>query len=137
MGMTLYTDGGSRGNPGEAASAFVIVDESGKALKSGARRIGVATNNEAEYAALIDGLRAAAGLTSGEVLCVSDSKLLVSQMRGEYRIREPRLRGMAFRARDMQKAFRKVTYRHVPRSNEWISKADRMVNLALDHRGAR
>ena len=128
----IYSDGAARGNPGPAASAFTIEDENGKVVKSGARKIGVATNNVAEYTALIDGLRAAAEVTSGDVLCFSDSRLMVSQLRGEYKVKKPHLRELLERAKGMEKLFSSVEYRHVPRENPGIKRVDRMVNLALD-----
>jgi ribonuclease HI len=129
---TIYSDGAARGNPGPAASAFTIEDEAGKAVKSGARPIGKATNNVAEYTALIDALREAASLTSGELTCISDSKLMVSQLRGEYRIKKPHLRELLAKAKDMEKLFLKVSYRHVSRENPGIKRVDRMVNHVLD-----
>ena len=86
MKARLYTDGGARGNPGPAASAYVLEAEDGTVLAAHGEAIGVATNNVAEYRALVAGLERAAELQVGEVEVVSDSELLVKQMRGEYKI---------------------------------------------------
>jgi ribonuclease HI len=88
----LYTDGAARGNPGPAAIGFLVLDSQGGRLAEHAECIGGATNNEAEYTALIAGLTACARLTKGRVRCVSDSELMVKQLTGVYRTKEPRLR---------------------------------------------
>ena len=94
MKARLFTDGGARGNPGPAASAFVLEAEDGTVLEARGKAIGVATNNVAEYRALVDGLRRAVELGVDELEVVSDSELLVKQMRGEYRVKNEALRGL-------------------------------------------
>ncbi len=130
--VIVYSDGASRGNPGRAASAFLIKNQEGKIVKAGARLIGTATNNVAEYTALIDGLMQAAKLTSGEAACYSDSKLMVNQLRGGYRTKNPQLKRLFQKVRNLEDLFSKVTYVHVPRSSPDIKKVDRMVNEVLD-----
>ena len=92
MKARLFTDGGARGNPGPAASAFVLEAEDGTVLEARGTAIGVATNNVAEYRALVDGLGRASELGISELEVVSDSELLVKQMRGEYRVKNEALR---------------------------------------------
>jgi ribonuclease HI len=87
----LYTDGGSRGNPGPAAYAFVLEAEDGTVLDARGEAIGVATNNVAEYSALVAGLRRAVEVGVQKLEVVSDSELLVKQMRGEYRVKNKAL----------------------------------------------
>ena len=130
MRATLYTDGGARGNPGPAAFAYVLEAEDGTVLDSRGERIGVATNNVAEYRALVAGLERALELAIPEVEVVSDSELLVKQMRGEYRVKNEALRDLSSQASRLARRFGKVEYRHVTREHNEL--ADRLVNEALD-----
>jgi ribonuclease HI len=127
---TLFTDGGARGNPGPAAYAYVLEAEDGTLLDRRARAIGVATNNVAEYRALVAGLEAALarGVTTLEV--VSDSELLVKQMRGEYRVKNEALRALSLEAARLARTLGAVSYRAVRREHNEL--ADRLVNEALD-----
>ena len=99
--MRLFTDGGARGNPGPAAAAFVLEREDGTVLDARGDAIGVQTNNVAEYTALLNGLRRAAELGVTEVEVVSDSELMVKQMRGEYKSRTRRCASSASRLRGL------------------------------------
>jgi probable phosphoglycerate mutase len=126
----LFTDGGARGNPGPAAYGFVLEAEDGTVLAAHGERIGVATNNVAEYRALIAGLDKAAELGVGEVEVVSDSELLVKQMRGEYRVKNEALRDLSTQASRLARVIGKVTYTAVRREHNEL--ADRLVNEALD-----
>jgi ribonuclease HI len=130
----LFTDGGARGNPGPAAYAYVLEDEDGTVLAAKAETIGVATNNVAEYGGLVAGLEKAIelGLTGVEV--VSDSELMVKQMRGEYRVKNEALRELSMRAGRLARQLGKVEYRHVRREQNEL--ADRLVNEALDAGGS-
>ncbi len=130
MKAKLFTDGGARGNPGPAAYGFVIEAEDGTVLAAHGERIGVATNNVAEYRALVAGLDKAAELGVGEVEVVSDSELLVKQMRGEYRVKNEALRDLSIQASRLARAVGKVTYTAVRREHNEL--ADRLVNEALD-----
>jgi len=127
---TLSTDGGSRGNPGPAAYGYVLESEDGHVLAAHGETIGVATNNVAEYRGLIAGLERAleAGVTELEV--VSDSELLVKQMRGEYKVKKDTLRELVDEAHDLADRLEKVTYTAVRREHNEL--ADRLVNEALD-----
>jgi ribonuclease HI len=129
--LHIYTDGASRGNPGRAAIAFLILDERGKTLKAYSRAIGIATNNEAEYRAVIKALETATGMAR-EVALTSDSEVVVSQLSGRYKVKAANLRQLFARAKSLENKFSMVRYSHVRRSNPFISKADSMVNHALD-----
>jgi ribonuclease HI len=128
----LFTDGAARGNPGPAAVGFLITDAGDRDLAEHAECIGPATNNRAEYEALVRGLAACARFTGGRVCCVSDSTLLVGQMRGDYRVKSGALRPLHEAARDRERAFVQVTYTHRPRAEPHIARVDRLVNRALD-----
>ena len=130
MNARLWTDGGARGNPGPAAFAYVLEDESGSALAAHGEAIGVATNNVAEYRGLVAGLAKAVELGVEELEVVSDSELLVKQMRGEYRIKNEALGALAGEARNLARRLGAVTYRAVRREHNEL--ADRLVNEALD-----
>ena len=130
MKARLFTDGGARGNPGPAAYAFVLETDDGTVLAAEGQAIGVATNNVAEYSALVAGLERAAELGLDEIEVVSDSELLVKQMLGEYRVKNEALRGLSLDAARLARRLRKVTYRAVRREHNEL--ADRLVNEALD-----
>ena len=130
MRAQLYTDGGSRGNPGPAAFGYVLEAEDGTVLAAYGEAIGVATNNVAEYRALVAGLEKAAELQIGEVEVVSDSELLVKQMQGEYRVKNEALRQLSVEAARLARRVGKVSYRAVRREQNEL--ADRLVNEALD-----
>jgi len=126
----LSTDGGARGNPGPAAYGFVLEAEDGTVLAARGEAIGVATNNVAEYSGLIAGLRAAVELHVPELEVISDSELLVKQMRGEYRVKNEALRSLFVEANELARRLGRVEYRHVRRAHNEL--ADRLVNEALD-----
>jgi ribonuclease HI len=126
----LFTDGGARGNPGPAAYGFVLETEDGTVLAAEGQAIGVATNNVAEYSGLVAGLRKALELHVPELEVVSDSELLVKQMRGEYRVKNEALRALFVEASSLARGLQSVEYRHVKRAHNEL--ADRLVNEALD-----
>jgi ribonuclease HI len=126
----LFTDGGARGNPGPAAYGYVLEAEDGTVLAAHGEHIGSATNNVAEYSGLVAGLRKALELQVPEVEVVSDSELMVKQMRGEYRVKNEALRALFAEADRLARAVGKVEYRHVKRAHN--EEADRLVNAALD-----
>jgi ribonuclease HI len=126
----LFTDGGARGNPGPAAYGFVLETDDGTLLAAEGRAIGSATNNVAEYSGLIAGLRKAIELAVPEVEVVSDSELMVKQMRGEYRVKNEALRGLCVEASALARRLESVEYRHVKRAHNEL--ADKLVNEALD-----
>jgi probable phosphoglycerate mutase len=129
----LSTDGGARGNPGPAAFGYVLEAEDGTVLDARGEAIGVATNNVAEYRALIAGLQKAVELGVGELEVVSDSELLVKQMRGEYRVKNETLRGLSLEAAGLARRVGTVRYTAVRREHNEL--ADRLVNEALDAAG--
>jgi ribonuclease HI len=126
----LFTDGGARGNPGPAAYGFVLESEDGTVLAAEGEAIGTATNNVAEYSGLIAGLRKAVELHVPEVEVVSDSELMVKQMRGEYRVKNEALRELYEEATALARRIENVEYRHVRRAHNEL--ADKLVNDALD-----
>ena len=130
MKAKLFTDGGSRGNPGPAAFAYVLEAEDGTVLDARGEAIGVATNNVAEYRALVAGLERAVEVGVSELEVVSDSELLVKQMRGEYKVKNAALRVLSFEAAQLEGQIGRVTYRAVRREDNEL--ADRLVNEALD-----
>jgi ribonuclease HI len=126
----LFTDGGARGNPGPAAYGYVLEDENGAVLASAGEPIGTATNNVAEYRGLLAGLRKAVELELPALEVVSDSELMVKQMRGEYRVKNEALRDLWAEATRLAARLGRVEYRHVRRHHNEL--ADRLVNDALD-----
>jgi probable phosphoglycerate mutase len=126
----LSTDGGSRGNPGPAAFGYVLESEDGHVLAAHGEAIGVATNNVAEYRGLLAGLERAIEAGVAELEVVSDSELLVKQMRGEYKVKNETLRGLVAEAHDHADRLDAVTYTAVRREHNEL--ADRLVNEALD-----
>ena len=133
MNATLWTDGGARGNPGPAAYGYVLEAEDGTVLAAHGEAIGTATNNVAEYRALIAGLEKAVEVGVDELEVVSDSELLVKQMRGEYKVKKETLRGLHEEASDLARRLGSVRYRAVRREHNEL--ADRLVNEALDAAG--
>ena len=135
--LRIHTDGASRGNPGDAAYAFVLVRPDGEVIEE-AECLGQMTNNQAEYTALIRALERALELgAEHRVLVHSDSELMVKQMRGEYRVKNEELRDLYEQAQELTHRFRgPVTFQHVRRSQN--SRADALCNEALDgKRGGR
>jgi len=126
----LSTDGGARGNPGPAAYGYVLEAEDGTVLAAEGEAIGVATNNVAEYRGLVAGLEMALELHVDEVEVVSDSELLVKQMRGEYKVKNEALRELFLEASQLERQLENVTYKAVRREHNEL--ADRLVNEALD-----
>jgi ribonuclease HI len=126
----LWTDGGARGNPGPAAFAYVLEADDGTVLDARGEAIGVATNNVAEYSALVAGLERAAEAGVRELEVRSDSELMVKQMRGEYRVKNADLRALFLEASRAARAVGRVSYTHVRREHNEL--ADRLVNEALD-----
>ena len=133
MKARLFTDGGARGNPGQAAYGYVLEDGDGAVLDSRGEAIGVATNNVAEYSALIAGLEKAVELAVTELEVVSDSELVVKQMRGEYKVKNEALRELSLRAGRIARELGRVRYTAVRREHNEL--ADRLVNEALDRVG--
>ena len=134
MKARLFTDGGARGNPGPAAYAYVLEADDNTVLAAHGEAIGVATNNVAEYRALVEGLRKAVEVGVDELEVVSDSELLVHQMRGEYKVKNEALKLLWIDAQELADKLRKVTFTAVRREHNEL--ADRLVNEALDAEGS-
>jgi ribonuclease HI len=128
--LIINTDGGARGNPGPAGIGLVIKNEAGELLYSHGAYIGETTNNVAEYSALVKALEEALNLGATDVKIQMDSELIVKQMTGIYKIKQPGLQELAAKAVALLKKFKSHTFVHVRR--EYNSEADAMVNQALD-----
>ncbi len=128
--MQINCDGGSRGNPGHAAYGFVVKKD-GKTIKEGYGYIGIATNNFAEYTALIKALLWLEINAPGDSLEFNlDSQLVVSQLTGLYKIKNTDIKELVIKVKELEKKFKKINYKHVPR--EQNKEADALVNKALD-----
>lgn len=134
--LIVHTDGGARGNPGPAGIGVVfhVLDSSGTRVRiaSFKKYIGEATNNVAEYTALITALEKAAEMGYAHVDCFLDSELVVKQMLGEYKIKEATLKTLASRVLALTNKFKNVTFTHVPRNKN--AEADKLVNQAIDEK---
>lgn len=128
--LVINTDGGSRGNPGPAAIGVVIRDDGDAVVFEHGSYIGHTTNNVAEYSALIKALETARDLGATDLLVRMDSELIVKQMQGLYKIKEPTLQELAGKVLRLKNGFSSVVFTHVRR--EFNKDADRMVNSALD-----
>ena len=126
---TLYTDGGARGNPGPAGVGYVLKIESEDAIEIGSY-IGIATNNQAEYEALKQGLVLAIMENVTHLDVYMDSELIVKQMSGEYRIKNKELRILYDAVCNLTQEFERVTFQHIPRAKN--KRADELVNQTLD-----
>lgn len=129
----IYTDGGSRGNPGEAAYGFVVFDKDSNRLYEEGKRIGINTNNVAEYSAVLGAFKWLEGhdYHDKHIAFYMDSLLVASQLAGKWKIKNEILRGFYWEIKEFEKKLgEQVTYSHVPREKN--TEADRMVNLALD-----
>lgn len=128
--MIVHCDGAARGNPGPAGIGVQITDGHGRVLAEIAEGIGVATNNQAEYRAAVAGLRRAHELGASELTLRSDSRLLVEQLAGRFRVKNPTLQRLHKEAREAAAAFRRVRFEHVPREEN--TEADRLANEGVD-----
>jgi ribonuclease HI len=127
---TVYADGASRGNPGPASIGAVVYDENGREVHTVSRRLGRATNNEAEYQAAIAGLESALALGGGDVDLRMDSQLIIRQLQFRYKVRNARLLPFFNRILELRRQFERFTMEHVPRERN--KRADELANLALD-----
>lgn len=133
MKLIVHVDGGSRGNPGPAAAACVISSEAGETLARDTELLGTATNNVAEYRALLLGLRRAGELGASEIEVIGDSELVVKQVQGRYKVKHEAMRPLYLEAMRALRGFERWSIRAVPRAEN--AEADALVNEALD--GAR
>ena len=128
--MKLFTDGGSRGNPGPGAIAAVIKDLENQIVHDEGKFIGTCTNNEAEYKALIMGLENASTLKITELACFLDSELVVKQLNGAYKVRHENIIPLFQQVVSLKKNFKSITFTHVARAQN--KDADKLVNQVLD-----
>ena len=128
--MTVHVDGGARGNPGPAAIGVVVSDSDGTVLDEVAERIGVATNNVAEYRAVLRGVERAAALGASEIDLVNDSELVARQLTGVYKVKHPAMKPLHEQAMAALGGFDRWSIRSVPRAQN--ARADELVNRALD-----
>jgi ribonuclease HI len=126
----LHFDGGSRGNPGPAGYGYVIARADGERIAAAGGAIGVATNNVAEYRGLIEGMRHALELGIRQLTVHGDSKLVIEQMRGAWRVRAEGLHALHREAKELVRRFESVRFEHVPRAGNF--EADRLANVAMD-----
>lgn len=137
--LTLHTDGGARGNPGLAGAGVVILNENGEVLREASKFLGDnLTNNEAEYQALIFGLAEVKSYLEREKLVITeadlsvkmDSELVVKQLRGEYKVKEARLKELVKKVREISENFSNLNFQHIPREENKL--ADKLANEAMD-----
>ena len=133
--IRIYTDGASRGNPGPAGIGVLIQDENEQPIKKIRRFLGTATNNVAEYTALIEGLEAVKKLKPRHLEVFSDSELVIKQMKGEYQVRNPNLFPLYQRAKVLMNHFHTIQFYSIPR--EMNRAADALANEAIDHEFSR
>lgn len=126
----LYFDGGSRGNPGPAGYGFLLERPDGETIVADGQAIGTATNNVAEYRALIAGLRRASEVGIRQLRVFGDSKLVIEQMKGKWRVRAQGLQALHLEAQGLSRQFDSVTFEHVRRAGN--AEADRLANVAMD-----
>ena len=130
--LTIYTDGGSRGNPGPGAIGILILDDKSNIVKEHKEFIGHTTNNRAEYTAMIKALELAKTHSKKEIICFSDSLLIVKQLSGEWKVKEKELLTLFQKVKQLEKNFESVSYNHVRRDNKYIKRADELVNEEMD-----
>jgi len=128
--IQIYTDGGSRGNPGPAAVGAVLLDAKGRKVEEISRPIGIATNNVAEYLAVVYALQEAVFRKASKVVIHMDSQLVARQLKGEYRVKDQDMRKFNDLALNLFRGFGKVEIREIPREEN--KEADALVNKALD-----
>jgi ribonuclease HI len=129
----IYTnsDGGARGNPGPGAIGAIVRKED-RILEKYSEKIGRVTNNIAEYRALIKALQLASKYTKGEITCYLDSELVVKQLLGEYKVRNPKLCELFCKIQKLQENFQKIRYVHISRWNKYQKIVDGLLNEELD-----
>jgi len=134
MKLTLYTDGGARYNPGPAGAGIILISETKnqqpKIIKKISKYLGILTNNQAEYQALIIGLKEAKKLGATEIDCFLDSELIVKQLNREYKIRDHDLGPLFIKVWNLSQSFKKVNYYYIPREKN--KEADKLVNQAIN-----
>lgn len=128
--LIIFTDGGARGNPGPSGIGAVLYDENKVMVAEISEYLGVATNNQAEYKALIAALKKAIELGASELDCYLDSELVVKQLKREYKVKNQDLAPLFLMIHNLSLNFKKITYTHIPRERN--KEADRLANEAMD-----
>jgi len=129
--LKIFCDGGARGNPGPAASGYVIKDVEDKILEEGGIYLGETTNNQAEYRAVVLALEKAVKYKPENIEFYLDSQLIVNQMNGLYKVKNAELKPVVEQVKKLASAYKSVTYQHVPREQNTL--ADAQVNIVLDN----
>jgi ribonuclease HI len=135
--LLIYSDGGARGNPGPAAIAFIALNERNETVRTDSCFIGVRTNNQAEYEALLFALNFAIDQKTEELICHLDSELVARQINGEYAVKNDQLWQLWRKVQKLKTYFKKISFVNVPRSNLQIARADALVNKTLDEQGKK
>jgi len=130
--LLVVTDGASRGNPGPSAAAFLIFDASGKEVYHEGKTLGPATNNRAEYQAILSGLREAQRRGGKRIQVFTDSELAVRQLNGDYKVKDPEILALFNSVQEAARVFESASFVHVPREHPWVARADALANRALD-----
>lgn len=133
MIIKIKSDGGARGNPGKAGIGVVLYNQDDEVLTTISEYIGVATNNQAEYKAIIAGLKKAKELKASEVIAYLDSELIVKQVNGEYRVKNKELAPLFLELHNLKLSFKKTRFIHIPREEN--KEADKLANQAMDREG--
>lgn len=133
--ITIYSDGGARGNPGPAAIGVVLCDEHGEIFREHSETIGETTNNVAEYSAVIKALDLALEDGAKNIDYFVDSELVQRQLTGVYRVKTPHIRELFLKVKEKEKKFESIRFQHVPREHEKLRRADKLVNEALNRAG--
>jgi ribonuclease HI len=131
MKLRIYSDGGSRGNPGICAYAIVVTQDD-KIIFEDSKFLGTETNNYAEYRGLIAGIGMALELGADDVEFVMDSELVIKQMNGEYKVKSPKMQELHKDAKVLSSMINRVKFTHVRRSNKFVSRADALLNQTMD-----
>ncbi|OGF30670.1 hypothetical protein A2300_02115 [Candidatus Falkowbacteria bacterium RIFOXYB2_FULL_35_7] len=130
MKLKIYSDGGARGNPGPAGIGVAIYDEKNKLIDQVSKYIGETTNNQAEYQAIICGLETCNKLGATEVTCFLDSELVVRQINGDYKVKDPGLAKQFMKVWNLRHKFSKSEFKHIVREKNKV--ADKLANDAMD-----
>jgi len=133
--IAIYSDGGSRGNPGPSAIGVLICDAEGNELQEYHEVIGEGTNNIAEYTAVLVGLDLAKALGAKDIDYYVDSELVAKQMSGQYRVKAAHIKTLFNLIKTKEKQFDQIRFHHVPRTHERLRYVDKLVNRALDEAG--
>ncbi|NCU44766.1 ribonuclease HI family protein [Candidatus Falkowbacteria bacterium] len=131
--LISYTDGGARGNPGPSGIGVVLQNKDGETIGEWSEFLGIATNNQAEYKALLLALKQAVALGVVELDCRLDSELVVKQLKGEYKVKHPDLKPLFEQAKSLISQIKNVSFKHIPR--ELNKQADQLANQAMDQGG--